>query len=84
MFPLDLHFNRYEGELGFFDNYVIPLARKLQACEVFGVSSNECLSYAMDNRDEWAVKGRTIVAELVAKYRPKEDSEKESDTEIAA
>jgi hypothetical protein len=31
----------YEGELGFFDNYVIPLAKKLKDCGVFGVSSDE-------------------------------------------
>jgi hypothetical protein len=38
----------YHGELAFFDNYVIPLARKLQECNVFGVSSgkkNERLIY---------------------------------------
>jgi hypothetical protein len=31
----------YHGELAFFDNYVIPLARKLQECNVFGVSSGK-------------------------------------------
>ena len=30
----------YQGELGFFDNYVIPLAKKLKECGVFGVSSD--------------------------------------------
>lgn len=30
--------SRYEGELGFFDNYIIPLAKKLCECGVFGVS----------------------------------------------
>jgi hypothetical protein len=29
-----------------FDNYVIPLARKLKECNVFGVSSDEYLNYA--------------------------------------
>lgn len=33
----------YEGEIGFFDYYVIPLAKKLKNCGVFGVSSDECL-----------------------------------------
>eukprot|EP00980_Cylindrotheca_fusiformis_P020671 scaffold7707_cov72-Cylindrotheca_fusiformis.AAC.1 len=28
----------YKGEVGFFDYYVIPLAKKLQSCGVFGVS----------------------------------------------
>lgn len=36
----------YQGEISFFDNYVIPLARKLKECNVFGVSSDECLNYA--------------------------------------
>ena len=31
----------YKGELWFFDCYVIPLARKLKECGVFGVSSDE-------------------------------------------
>lgn len=33
----------YKGELWFFDNYVIPLAKKLEECNVFGVASDECL-----------------------------------------
>jgi hypothetical protein len=59
----------YESELDFFDNYVIPLARKLQACEAFGVASNECLSYAIANRDEWAGKGETLVLDMVENYQ---------------
>ena len=31
--------NWYKGEIGFFDFYVIPLAKKLESCGVFGVSS---------------------------------------------
>jgi hypothetical protein len=31
----------FEGEIGFFDYYIIPLAKKLKECGVFGVSSNE-------------------------------------------
>lgn len=42
----------YNGELWFFDNYVIPLAKKLEECGVFGVSSDECLNYALENRKE--------------------------------
>lgn len=33
----------YDGELKFFDGYVIPLAKKLKDCGVFGVASDECL-----------------------------------------
>ena len=58
----------YGGELWFFDNYVIPLAKKLESCGVFGVSSDEYLSYALANRDEWEKKGKDIVAAMVAKH----------------
>lgn len=51
--PLD---GWYKGELGFFDNYIIPLANKLKECGVFGVSSDEYLNYALENRREWANK----------------------------
>lgn len=36
--------NWYKGELGFFDFYIIPLAKKLADCGVFGVSSDEYVS----------------------------------------
>ena len=55
----------YQGEIGFFDNYIIPLTKKLKDCGVFGVSSDEYLNYAKLNRDEWKIKGESIVAELV-------------------
>lgn len=51
----------YTGELGFFDHYIIPLAKKLKDCGVFGVSSDEYLTYAEANRREWAEKGQGIV-----------------------
>jgi hypothetical protein len=57
----------YQGEIGFFDFYIIPLAKKLKNCGVFGVSSEECLSYARQNRQEWVAKGQEVVAELIEK-----------------
>ena len=59
--PLDFW---YEGEIGFFDFYIIPLAKKLESCGVFGVSSHEYLDYAKRNRAEWELKGRAVVEEL--------------------
>ncbi|CAB9529947.1 Receptor-type guanylate cyclase gcy [Seminavis robusta] len=59
----------YKGELWFFDNYIIPLSKKLHDCGVFGVSSDEYLNYATENRKEWAEKGEAIVAEMANKYR---------------
>eukprot|EP00980_Cylindrotheca_fusiformis_P001903 scaffold437_cov111-Cylindrotheca_fusiformis.AAC.1 len=58
----------YKGEIGFFDFYVIPLAKKLQSCGVFGVSSDEYLNYAKANREEWAREGEALVKEYLAKY----------------
>ena len=58
----------YNGEMWFFDNYVIPLAKKLKDCQVFGVASDECLNYAMENRMEWEQKGKGIVKDLISKY----------------
>jgi 3'5'-cyclic nucleotide phosphodiesterase len=57
----------YEGEIGFFDNYIIPLANKLKECKLFGVSSDEYLDYALRNRQEWLEKGKDIVAEMIEK-----------------
>eukprot|EP00980_Cylindrotheca_fusiformis_P025765 scaffold14577_cov118-Cylindrotheca_fusiformis.AAC.1 len=64
----DPSLNWYKGELGFFDFYVIPLARKLGSCGVFGVSSHEYLNYAQSNRDEWAREGEELVQEYLEKY----------------
>eukprot|EP00980_Cylindrotheca_fusiformis_P016273 scaffold4834_cov117-Cylindrotheca_fusiformis.AAC.1 len=58
----------YRGEIGFFDYYVIPLAKKLDSCGVFGVSSHEYLSYATSNREEWVRKGEKLVQQYMAKY----------------
>ena len=61
----DPSLNWYKGELGFFDFYIIPLARKLKKCGVFGVSSDEYLNYALKNRQEWEDRGREVVEEML-------------------
>jgi hypothetical protein len=58
----------YNGEIGFFDFYIIPLAKKLENCGCFGVSSHEYLNYAMANRDEWVREGESIVQKYLEKY----------------
>jgi hypothetical protein len=55
----------YNGEIWFFDNYIIPLAEKLAECGVFGVSYHEFLNYAQANRLEWEQKGHQMVAEMM-------------------
>ncbi|CAB9511970.1 Receptor-type guanylate cyclase gcy [Seminavis robusta] len=59
----------YKGEIGFFDFYVIPLAKKLSQCGVFGVSSDEYLNYAESNRSEWEARGQEVVKELAARAK---------------
>jgi hypothetical protein len=57
----------YKGEIGFFDFYIIPLAKKLKNCGVFGVSSDEYLQYAQKNRQEWETRGQEVVNEMLQK-----------------
>mmetsp|Transcript_30461 Transcript_30461/g.46646 ORF Transcript_30461/g.46646 Transcript_30461/m.46646 type:complete len:281 (-) Transcript_30461:627-1469(-) len=69
----------YQGEIGFFDNYIIPLAKKLKDCGVFGVASDEYLNYATENRREWEEKGKFFVAELIKKYVDVEEEKHEEE-----
>lgn len=55
----------YESEIAFFDFYVIPLAKKLHRCGVFGVSGQEYLNYAVSNREEWKRTGKEIVKDFL-------------------
>jgi len=55
----------YDTELAFFDNYVIPLAKRLKECATYlGVSGDEYLVFAMNNRTEWVAKGQEIVQQM--------------------
>jgi 3'5'-cyclic nucleotide phosphodiesterase/Adenylate and Guanylate cyclase catalytic domain len=58
----------YDKELSFFDNCVIPVAKTLRECGVFGVSSNEYLSYAVENRKKWVDEGTECVERMRALY----------------
>jgi hypothetical protein len=64
----------YKGEIGFFDFYIIPLAKKLGDCGIFGVSSFEYLNYANKNREEWETRGKELVEEMLANIRASEGS----------
>ena len=70
---VDPSINWYKGEIGFFDFYVIPLAKKLDDCGVFGVSSHEYLNYATANRDEWIRDGDELVKQFAEKYNKREE-----------
>jgi class 3 adenylate cyclase len=64
----------YQGELNFFDFYVIPLAKKLRDFGVFGLSSDEFLNYAISNRDEWEAKGHGVVSQMLKKVEQNPES----------
>ena len=61
----------YDAELAFFDDVVLPLARKLRNARIFGVSSEEYYNYAQRNREEWEDKGREVVQFMAEKMRAK-------------
>lgn len=71
----------YEGELRFLDGYVLPLARRLKECDVYGVSSDEYLSHALANREEWEQKGRQVTQDMI--QRIKSDVEEQAPKPIA-
>ena len=56
--------NWYKDEINFFDFLIIRLAKKLKECGFFGVSSDEDLIYAQQNRNEWEQRGEGIVAQM--------------------
>jgi class 3 adenylate cyclase len=68
----------YKSEMGFFDFYAIPLAEKLSKCGVFGVSSDETLTYALENRREWELKGQVVVEMMVDKYCREEEADEKN------
>lgn len=57
-FPKDPSLFWVKGELGFFDNVVIPLASKLKEAGI----SNEYLLMAIRNREEWNNNGARVFA----------------------
>lgn len=58
----------YENEIGFFDFYIIPLAKKLRECGVFGTAEREYLDYALENRRRWEEEGREIAKNMIIEY----------------
>ena len=72
----------YQGEIGFFDHYILPLADKLETCGVFGVSSTEYKLYAEENRREWQEKGEALVEEYVATALEKRRKKKEAESKV--
>jgi hypothetical protein len=61
----------YENELKFFDKHIIPLAKRVRDCKVFGVAAHVSLNNAIANRREWLHKKDVVVKDYVADFRKK-------------
>lgn len=57
----------FKAEIGFLDNYILPLAKRLQDTGVFGSLGNECWALAKANRLAWRLKGPSAVNEMIRK-----------------
>ena len=69
----------YDGEIGFFDFYIIPLSKKLDECGVFGICSDENLNYALTNRELWLKEGKQVTAEMLRKAQRRWEQKAASD-----
>ena len=58
----------YVGELAFFDKFVVPLASRIERSGVLGLSGDEFLKAAKENRRLWAEHGKLIVRDLVDNF----------------
>jgi hypothetical protein len=63
--------NWYEEESKFFDGHIIPLAKKLCECQVFGAAAEIYLTNAINNRRKWEQKGKSTVQEYLEVYNTK-------------
>lgn len=66
----------YRGEFGFFDFYIIPLAKKLNECGISVEASEIYLRNAVENRRLWEEQGEKLVEKYVAE-RDTEDAARE-------
>jgi hypothetical protein len=68
----------YKGEFGFFDFYIIPLAKKLSDCGINGDATQKYLNNAMENRRLWEEKGQDIVKDYASEEIEQEKALQES------
>ncbi|CAB9522416.1 Receptor-type guanylate cyclase gcy [Seminavis robusta] len=65
----------YEGEIDFFDHYIVPLSKKLRDCGVFGPTSDENLNYANSNRGKWEKEGEELVSQMLEEVEAEYDEQ---------
>ena len=59
----------YEGEIKFFDSYVILLAKKLIQSGAYGEATGEYLDYAVENLSQWNLSGEAMVDKMISRER---------------
>lgn len=57
----------YQGEIDFFDHYIIPLARNLSECGINIEASKKFVENAKENRRLWEVEGEALVERYIAR-----------------
>mmetsp|Transcript_22486 Transcript_22486/g.55637 ORF Transcript_22486/g.55637 Transcript_22486/m.55637 type:complete len:1526 (-) Transcript_22486:168-4745(-) len=72
--------NWYNGELWFFENWVVPLATNLKTCGVLDIVSDQLVEQAKSNRRQWEAEGKEICAAMVKSAKAKANSRTISDT----
>jgi hypothetical protein len=55
----------YQNQINFFDFYILPLAKRMDACGVLGHKSSVFLYFAMENKRRWIDEGHQITDEMV-------------------
>jgi hypothetical protein len=60
----DVSANWFKGQIGFFDFYITPLAKRLQQCGVFGDSGGLFLENLDKNRARWLREGEDQCKEM--------------------
>lgn len=69
--PPPPHENWYESQIGFFDHYIIPLAQRLDSCNLFKLLEEDDSKHvkfaelAMRNKEEWIKCGRECTRLMV-------------------
>lgn len=77
---VDPSLNWYKGEIGFFDFYVIPLAKKMNEAGVFGSAGDQYLAYATSNRNMWEASGVQAVGVLIEEAIVMETDDEDDDS----
>ncbi len=54
----------FKGQIGFFDNYIMPLAKRLKDCGIFGDQGPLFMENAQENRTRWLQEGEELCREM--------------------